>query len=66
MATVGAEVVRARTVMTRVDVVEVVHEITVEVPAPLIPAGSYTEREVCVRRGMRPVGQSSSPVPAAT
>lgn len=33
--------------------VEVVREITVEVPAPPLPVGSYTECEVCVGRGMR-------------
>lgn len=36
--------------MTRV--VEVVREIVVEVPAPPLAAGSYTECEVCVGRGM--------------
>ncbi|MGW0931852.1 hypothetical protein [Streptomyces sp. NPDC002644] len=42
-----------RAAMTRVEVVEVVREITVEVPAPPLPPGSYTECEVCVGRGMR-------------
>lgn len=51
---VSVEDVRAaqRAAMTRVEVVEVVREITVEVPAPPLPAGSYTECEVCVGRGM--------------
>lgn len=51
-ATVDAEEVKAaqRAAMTRI---EVVREITVEVPAPPLPAGSYTECEVCVGRGMR-------------
>lgn len=64
-AQVDAEEVKAaqRAAMTRVEVVEVVREITVEVPAPPLPAGSYTECEVCVGRGMRDrYGQ----VPAAT
>jgi hypothetical protein len=64
-AEVSAEEVMAaqRPAMTRVEVVEVVREITVEVPAPPLPAGSYTECEVCVGRGMRDrYGQ----VPAAT
>ncbi|MFD0474613.1 hypothetical protein ACFQ0B_45045 [Nonomuraea thailandensis] len=54
-ATVSAEQVRAaqRAAITRVEVVEVIREITVEVPAPPLPAGSYTECEVCVGRGMR-------------
>lgn len=54
-AQVDAEEVEAaqRAAMTRVEVVEVVREITVEVPAPPLPAGSYTECEVCVGRGMR-------------
>src|SRR6476661_782504 len=54
-AQVDAEEVKAaqRAAMTRVEVVEVVREITVEVPAPPLPAGSYTECEVCVGRGMR-------------
>ncbi|MFF3159258.1 hypothetical protein [Streptomyces sp. NPDC057910] len=54
-ATVGVEEVKAaqRAAMTRIEVVEVVREITVEVPAPPLPAGSYTECEVCVGRGMR-------------
>jgi hypothetical protein len=54
-AQVSAEEVKAaqRAAMTRVEVVEVVREITVEVPAPPLPAGSYTECEVCVGRGMR-------------
>jgi hypothetical protein len=63
--TVPAEQVRAeqRAAITRVEVVEVIREITVEVPAPPLPAGSYTECEVCVGRGMRDrYGQ----VPAAT
>lgn len=42
-----------RAAMTRVEVVEVVREITVEVAAPPLPPGSYTECEVCVGRGMR-------------
>ncbi|MGW0670656.1 hypothetical protein [Streptomyces sp. NPDC002746] len=42
-----------RAAMTRVEVVEVIREVTVEVPAPPLPAGSYTECEVCVGRGMR-------------
>ncbi|MET8576020.1 hypothetical protein [Streptomyces sp. NPDC005012] len=42
-----------RAAMTRVEVVEVVREITVEVPAPPLAPGSYTECEVCVGRGMR-------------
>ncbi|MFC8015443.1 hypothetical protein [Streptomyces cinereoruber] len=54
-AQVDAEEVKAaqRAAMTRVEVVEVVREITVEVPAPPLPPGSYTECEVCVGRGMR-------------
>lgn len=52
---VSADEVKAaqRARLTRVEVVEVVREITVEVVAPLLPAGSYTECEVCVGRGMR-------------
>ncbi|MFI6638637.1 hypothetical protein [Streptomyces sp. NPDC050504] len=42
-----------RAAMTRVEVVEVIREITVEVTAPPLPPGSYTECEVCVGRGMR-------------
>ncbi|MBG0819072.1 hypothetical protein [Planomonospora sp. ID82291] len=64
-STVSAEEVRAaqRAAITRVEVVEVIREITVEVPAPPLPAGSYTECEVCVGRGMHDrYGQ----VPAAT
>ncbi|MGW4796853.1 hypothetical protein ACWEPC_30970, partial [Nonomuraea sp. NPDC004297] len=63
--TVPAEQVRAeqRTAITRVEVVEAIRESIVEVPAPPLPAGSYTECEVCVGRGMRDrYGQ----VPAAT
>ncbi|MFD9630336.1 hypothetical protein [Streptomyces violascens] len=62
---VSTEEVQAaqRAAMTRIEVVEVVREITVEIPAPPLPAGSYTECEVCVGRGMRDrYGQ----VPAAT
>jgi hypothetical protein len=61
----SAEQVRAaqRAAITRVEVVEVIREITVKVPAPPLPAGSYTECEVCVGRGMHDrYGQ----VPAAT
>lgn len=49
---VSAEEVKAaqRAAMTRV--VEVIREITVEVHAPPMPPGSYTECEVCVGRGM--------------
>jgi len=55
------EVIAAqRTAMTRI--VEVVREITVEVPAPPLPKGSYTECEVCVGRGMTDrYGQSPQP-----
>ncbi len=51
---VSAEEVRAaqRAAITRVEVVEVIREITVQVPAPPLPAGSYTECEVCVGRGL--------------
>jgi hypothetical protein len=58
------EVIAAqRAAMTRVEVVEVIREITVEVPAPPLPKGTYTECEVCVGRGMTDrYGQ----VPAAT
>ncbi|MEU1596655.1 hypothetical protein ABZ468_28340 [Streptomyces sp. NPDC005708] len=54
-AEVCAEEVKAaqRAAMTRIEVVEVVREITVEVPAPPLAPGSYTECEVCVGRGMR-------------
>lgn len=54
-AEVSVEEVKAaqRAAMTRIEVVEVVREITVEVPAPPLPPGSYTECEVCVGRGMR-------------
>jgi hypothetical protein len=54
-AEVSAEEVKAaqRAAMTRIEVVEVVREITVEVPAPPLAPGSYTECEVCVGRGMR-------------
>ncbi|WP_166020305.1 hypothetical protein [Streptomyces chilikensis] len=54
-AQVDSEEVKAaqRAAMTRIEVVEVVREITVEVPAPPLPPGSYTECEVCVGRGMR-------------
>ncbi|MEV6726230.1 hypothetical protein AB0M94_35475 [Streptomyces xanthochromogenes] len=52
-----------RAAMTRIEVVEVIREITIEIPAPPLPVGSYTECEVCVGRGMRDrYGQ----VPAAT
>lgn len=49
---VSAKEVQAaqRAAMTRV---EVVREITVEVPAPPLPVGLYTECEVCVGRGMK-------------
>ncbi|WP_327342784.1 hypothetical protein [Streptomyces europaeiscabiei] len=54
-AEVSAEEVKAaqRAAMTRIEVVEAVREITVEVPAPPLPPGSYTECEVCVGRGIR-------------
>jgi hypothetical protein len=54
-AEVSADEVKAaqRAAMTRIEVVEVVREITVEVSAPPLAPGSYTECEVCVGRGMR-------------
>lgn len=58
VAVPAAEILAAqRATMTRVEIVEVVREvireITVEVPAPPLAAGTYTECEVCVGRGMR-------------
>jgi hypothetical protein len=54
-AGVSTEEVKAaqRAAMTRIEVVEVVREITVEVPTPPVAPGSYTQCEVCVGRGMR-------------
>jgi len=47
------EVIAAqRAALTRIEVLEVIREIRVEVPAPPMPKGSYTECEVCVGRGM--------------
>ncbi|MFF4145580.1 hypothetical protein ACFY0A_30390 [Streptomyces sp. NPDC001698] len=62
-AEVSADEVKAaqRAAMTRIEVVEVVREITVEVLAPLLAPGSYTECEVCVGRGMRDRGRYRPP-----